>query len=484
MERQKNKMPTLKIASYDREGKGLAFLNGKRYIIDGALFGETVVLDSSDKRKFRIIEPSPFRKSVDCVSFARCGGCNLLFAEYEEQLRLKKYIVAECLKDTVNEETVSDTVGMYYPYKYRNKIHLAFARQKGGKVNIGFFEENSSVVTDFKGCLLHGKFAEILTDILRGFVEKTKQKIYDEKNGREGLRYAAARYTDNNLMLTIVSTYPSLPGAEELYASLKEHFNNVSLYLNVNRLDNSMIFSEKFIHLCGEKTVEGKLCGVKFEYFPAAFIQVNDIVATKIYNDILNRADITSDTIVYDIYSGIGITSVLFAKRGARVYSVELSNDAVKSARTLKKVNDLGDKIINIRGDAGAELAKLSLQNDDDLLEIKAVNTIKSKNAEAEKHKAASENARRVEYVPSSPNADSIVFVDPPRSGLDERVTKGILRLKPKQIIYLSCNPVTLGENLKAFSSEYTVTSVTPYDMFPQTKHVETLVFMDVKTGE
>lgn len=480
----------LKISKYNRDGRGVAFQYGRRRIVDGVLKGETVKIDESGE--VEVVVPSPFRRAVGCKNFSKCGGCNFLFAEYEEQLRIKKAIVAESLSGVVEESLIGDAAGMYYPFKYRNKIHLAISEPSKGAVKIGFFEENSKRVINFEDCLLHSKSAEILTEILREFIIKHKMKIYG--SSRDGLRYAAARFIDDGIMLTIVSTYAALPNSDELLAELSKHFREVSLYLNLNRLENSMIFSDKFIHLGGKTSISGKLCGIKFEYYPSAFIQINDLVAAKIYNDVLNNSDIDGETTVLDIYSGIGVTSALFAKRCAKVYSVELSKDAVKAAAALKKANGLSDKIINICGDAGAELTKLSADIDDDRQEIKAINTIRGKNFEANivrndelretevKNKSLKPNDGKPEYLSAQAvNKNLVVFADPPRVGLDEKVIKSILRLKPKQIIYLSCNPKTLNDNLKKFLPNYSVASVTPYDMFPQTRHVETLVVLNKK---
>ncbi|MDR2091643.1 MAG: hypothetical protein LBP62_08395 [Clostridiales bacterium] len=515
-----------KISKYNGDGRGVAFFGGGRRIIDGVLRDETVKIDG--RGGVEIVKPSPFRIAPACAVFSKCGGCNLLFAEYEEQLRIKKAALAECLKDLGGDIPIADTVGMYYPFKYRNKIHLAFSETPNGRVKIGFFEENSKRVTDFKECLLHDKSAEILKEILKNFVAKYRLKIYG--NSQEGLRYAAARFLDGGVMLTVVSTYAALPNADELFGELSKHFKDVSLYLNVNRLENSMVFSDKFIHLAGKTSLTGKLCGVKFDYYPSAFLQINDRMAAKVYNDVLNAADIDGETTVLDIFSGIGVTSVLFAKKCAKVYSVELSKEAVKAAVSLKKTCGLPDKIINICGDAGAELTRLSLDIDDGKQEVKAINTIRSKNSafakptgnETKNTKNLNENANsafkkpagnenenansafekpalrtgeifvreyenpendknnETEYLTANPiNKNLLVFADPPRTGLGEKVIRGILRLNPKQIVYLSCNPKTLGEDLKKLTQNYSVKSVTPYDMFPQTRHVETLVILD-----
>ncbi|MDR3293294.1 MAG: hypothetical protein LBT20_04225, partial [Clostridiales bacterium] len=220
-------------------------------------------------------------------------------------------------------------------------------------------------------------------------------------------------------------------------------------------------------------------------------IQINDQIAQKIYRDVLAGAAIDSGTTVFDLYSGIGITSVLFAERCARVYAVELNRDAVKAAAALKRACRLSDKIVNLAGDVGAVLARLTLELDDERDEVKAVNTMKSKNIEANRARSILKNPKKVEYSTNfsfvsapKPYRNTVFFIDPPRSGIDEKVARAVLRFNPKQIVCLSCNPLTLSDDLKRFTAEYTVKSVTPYDMFPQTSHVETLVYLDRKEEE
>ncbi|MDR2046494.1 MAG: hypothetical protein LBP79_01085 [Clostridiales bacterium] len=513
----------LKISKYGRDGRGAVFLNGVQYAVEGALKDETVRVEGGGKifKTAEIIVPSPHRVTVECPCFSRCGGCDLLFADYGEQLRIKKAAVAENLKRVVSKELISDTVGMFYPYRYRNKIHIAFTASPKG-VKAGFFEEGSKRVTDYRGCLLHEKSADVLVRILKDFISNNGVKIRDENKKTEGVRYAAARFLDGGLMLTVVSSHTTLPEAAKLYAALAENFKEVSLYLNVNKSRDSAIFSDKFVHLFGKPQITGKLCGIRFDYYPSAFIQINDNIAARVYNDVLSAALIDKDTTVLDLYSGIGLTSVMFAKKCARVISVELSKDAVKAASALKKSYRLSDKIVNICGDAGAELAKLSLEYDEARLEVKAVNTIRQKNYEASAVRSfggleigavdtvlqnnyeariyACDNRTRAEYVSaprrffaasadpllhtgyiSAPTRRIVVFADPPRTGLSEKVVNGLLRLKPEQIVYLSCNPESLSKNLADFSGEYEIKSLVPYDMFPQTRHIEVLAVLNRK---
>ena len=469
------------IERYSRDGRGIAVADGREYIIDGVLLGESVEFAPKKRGdgEAAILKPAQSRVEPECGSFKRCGGCNLLFADYQEQLRIKKQIVLECLKETVPGELISDVIGMHYPFKYRNKLHIAFSK-RDAKLKLGFFEEGTKRINDFKECHLHGKTASVLVSILREYAKESNIRIHDERLNREGLRFAAARFLDEGLTLTLVSSHPHLPQIDSLYEKLTAAFPKVSLWLNLNRQSGSSVFSDKFVHLRGPEAISGKICGIKFEYHPAAFIQVNDIIAAKVYADVVNKAEITPDSLVIDLYSGIGITSVLFAQAGARVYSVELSRDAVKAAISMKKACGLSEKIVNVCGDAGAELVKLSLELDEGLELLKALNTVKAKNLEALKKNG--DTSKSTAFAKA--DRKFTVFLDPPRSGLDEKSVKALLRSNPSKIIYLSCNPATLNEDLKKFKMQFTVKSVTPYDMFPQTRHVEVLTVLELADSE
>jgi 23S rRNA (uracil1939-C5)-methyltransferase len=207
----------------------------------------------------------------------------------------------------------------------------------------------------------------------------------------------------------------------------------------MNRTEDSAVYSDNFKHLFGEEKLKVNIMGVSIELLPEAFMQVNTQIMQKIYKRIMELIGSLDNRTVIDLYSGIGITSLFFARAGAEVVSIELERAAVDEARRLARINKLNSRIRALQGDCAALLPDI-------------INNLSDR--------------------------ESVVFLDPPRRGADPEVLRAILRANPEKILYLSCNPETLARDLKTLISGggYTISSIEPYDMFPETPHVETLV--------
>lgn len=397
-----------------------------------------------------------------CKYFSECGACVYLNEPYEKQLRKKTNGVKKAFLNEGIETEVKDTIGMYYPYAYRNKIHLTV--KKGGvrnnQIKIGFFEEDSDNIVDVENCLLHDIWAEKLIKIVRNYVEGYNIEPYDKETGAGILRYVAARYIENSILVTLVVSSQNFPGKYEFYDALKKEFKNAGLYLNINKRTDNAVFDKTFIHKAGLKFLEGKLNGVKFSLHPASFFQINSNMAAKIYKQAADLANGENgnglkNSRILDLYSGIGITSVLFAQNGALVTAVESVKQAVLAAIENAKINGVQNKITVI---CGACENVLTNEDKSDL------------------------NDNTQKTVKKSDSFDT-VFLDPARMGCNEAVITSILSIAPKKIIYLSCNPITLARDIKLIlnSDKYEITFVQPYDLFPHTEHVETLVCLRLK---
>ena len=376
----------------------------------------------------------------DCKYKNMCGGCNLAH-NYNESLQSKQKYVQDLFDTSDIHYTVADTVGMYYPYKYRNKIHLSFTKLKG-KTLIGFYEEKTKRVVDIDKCLLHDKWATTLIEILREYVKIFKIQPYDNITHLGTIRYVVARHLDNNIQVTLVVSNQNFAGKSWLLNKLQQNFKGVSLYLNLNKRTDNAVFDKTFIHKGGEKYLQGKICGVNYSLSPNSFFQTNEKITEKMYDKALELLDIKPNDNIVDLYSGIGITSVMFAKCNTNVHSIEYVSEAVQNAKFIAKLNGVADSIHAYTGRC------------EDIL----------------------------------PNLDIIksnfkVFMDPARAGAEREVLDSLLATKPSTIVYMSCNPETLARDLKTLlaTNEYTITYATPYDMFPHTKHVEMLVSLKKK---
>ena len=369
----------------------------------------------------------------NCKYFDLCGGCTALNIPYDEQLTNKSnQVKAEFEKYNINID-IPKTIGMFFPYKYRNKIHLRVKELKG-KTIVGFFEEGSNKVVDVNSCLLHPDWVEKLLIIIKTYIAKYKIRAYDTLTKQGTIRYIVARVLDNDIMLTLVTTTNNFAGREYLYAKLKEVFKNVSLYVNINKRTDKLVFdSDKFKHLLGEKYLTSTICGVKYSISPNSFLQVNLDICKAMYQKAFEWLELNKNDNLLDLYSGIGITSIYFAKYAKEVTSIEYNKDATDMAVINKQKNSVENLKI-FTGPCEDVLGKLDLSK------------------------------------------FNKVFLDPARMGMEENTIKYILDSNIERMVYMSCSYETLARDIKYLSQKYTVEKIQTYDMFPQTHHVETLV--------
>lgn len=370
---------------------------------------------------------------MKCKFEKDCGGCVGLEKDYEELLVEKTNDIKNIFSSL--DAKVHKCVGNFYPYKYRNKVHLVFHELKG-KMLIGFFKDGSSKVVDINGCMLFDNWLNKLVAILKEWVSRFKLRAVNSYNGGV-LKYAHARCVEDNIQLSIVATTDNFAGRDWLLKKLQENFKTVSLYLNVNRRSDNMVLGGVSKFVGGEKFLKFNFLSFKISIEPNSFLQVNLPIAQKMYKKALSLLQVNENTTVIDLYSGIGITSMLFAKNCKKVISCEEVVTAVNNAKYMAKINDV--KNIEFKtGKCEDVIGQISTNNYGDL----------------------------------------VVFVDPARAGLDIKVIDAIKSIKPRNIVYMSCNPDTAYRDIKHIINDnnYRFSDIYPYDMFSFTKHVEILV--------
>lgn len=434
----------LDIERLDSNYCGTANFKGKTFYVKNVLNGERVEVELphiKDKERekhyvytpIRIIKESPDRVSTSCPYANTCGNCNLLHCKYSSQLKFKTDSINTLLKDC--NASVSKTVACEQ-FSYRNKVHLAFTEVER-KTLVGFFNEETNRVVPVRKCLLHGSWFEKLVNILNSWATDNHLSAFKPWEQEGLLRFAVCRHLNGRIMVTIVAR-ENIRCMDKLLALLQKNFKEVSLYLNINTQNDSKVFSPKFIHCGGEKKLKGNMLGIEFHLSPNSFFQINEAVSAEIYKKVLSYVDSDGIDTVIDAYSGIGITSMLFASAEKNVVSIEVVPKAVEDAKELAAINKLDSKIKFICGDCNNILPKLKTGD------------------------------------------NTAFFVDPPRKGLGERICNTIIKAEPKKIIYLSCNPQTLVCDLKHFTeSGYKIEEIMAYDMFPNTKHTESLVCLN-----
>ncbi len=407
-----------------------------------------------------VIVPADDRVRPLCEAFYKCGGCQLQHLKYTAQLKFKQTMVADCFRKIagLNVE-VLPTIKSSKEFGYRNKLQLPIASSNGQTV-IGFFAENSHRVVPIKSCEIHPEWAKRIIKTINEYVLENNVSGYDEEKGTGLLRHIVCREADSGYIITLVLTKNKLVNKESLIEKLKQNLTNFSLYVNVNDKNTNVIFGDEFYHIYGQEFFESEMLGIKFDVGVQSFLQVNTGVATKLYQNAVKLLSPNENSYVIDAYSGAGLMTALFSKKAKHVYGIEIVKEAVETADKLKIKNGLSDKMDNIQGDCAVELPPLV-------------------------SKLSSE-------------CEVFVVLDPPRKGCDYKVLKAIKDCNVNKIVYISCNPSTLARDVgllvgslkyngneivkdKDFTPDFTVEYVQPFDMFSQTKHVETLVCLERK---
>lgn len=419
-------------------------LDKKVCFVSGALPDETVeVTIVDDKKNFavcrldKILTKSKNRIEPKCPYFSKCGGCDLQHISNEAQLDFKRNKVKETLyKISKIDEQVDDTIRVN-DYAYRNKMVYPVVTRNGHAV-VGMFENSSHRIVDIKQCLLCSNSINKIYKSIKEFIENSNFKGYDFRSKKGDIKYVVIREHSGQTLITIVSAKNI--DIKPLYEYLHSIYNMVGLSLVISKNDNE-IMSGKYIYIAGIESLEIEEFGIKYQVDNRGFLQVNNELKTALYNEVLSH--INEEDVVVDGYSGAGLMSAIIAKKCRQVIGIEINESASNSAKQLAINNNLNNiKCItdNIKNSLGSVLQCLD---------------------------------------------KVVVILDPARSGCDSSVlecltTKDNLK-KISKIIYVSCNPSTLARDLGVLKDYYIIESTTPWDMFPQTKHVETLVCLKNK---
>ena len=449
---QKNQEYIVDIIDNGFEGEGIAKIDNFTIFIPETIKGEKVrvlivkVLSSHGFGKvIEILEKSQARQDVDCNTYKRCGGCNLRHVKYEETLKMKQNAVQSLVNKTLkNKLQIKETVGMENPLHYRNKAQYPIGINKKGEPVIGVFANRTHEVIPIDNCLIQNKKSEEIAKFIIEFIKEKNISIYDEKKGKGLVRHIVTKVgiKTGEIMCVIVINGHKIPNENELVENLKTRYPEIkAIVKNINMKNTNVILGQENINLYGNGYIEDILGEYKFKISPLSFYQVNPVQAEKLYNLGVSMAEITKNDVVFDLYCGIGTISLFMSKFAKKVYGIEIVEEAVKMA----KENAQNNNVSNTEFFAGDVEIVL-----DDLINNKGL------------------------------KADVVMF-DPPRKGLDKKSIDNILNIRPKKIVYISCNPATLIRDLADFENEYDIKTIIPVDMFPFTSHVECVATLKLK---
>ena len=443
---KKNDKITVSVSAISSNGSGIAKVSGYTLFIPQTLpedVAEVLVLKTKTSygyaKLIKIISPSPHRTAVPCPHFEKCGGCQLMMADYDYQKEIKIGFVKDALLRIGGIDADVDIIGADTPFRYRNKMIFPF--DKDG--NWGFYRERSHDVIPLSDCLLGDELNKIIMNTVADYMEKYGVSAYDEESHRGIIRRVFIRNTESEFIVIISANADALPHADGLIKALTGISDKISgIILNVNKNRTNFVLGNKNILLWGKNTLSASILGLKYEVSPESFFRVNPKQTEKLYSIALDFANISKNDTILDIYCGIGTITLSAAKKAKAAIGIEIVEKAIDNAKQNAERNSVknADFLCGKAEDLVPELLKEGVIPD-------------------------------------------IVILDPPRKGSDEKTLAAIAHSMPKRIVYVSCNPATLARDAKFLGDlGYEVKNATAVDMFPHTAHIECVVLLSRKS--
>ena len=376
-----------------------------------------------------------------CPVAKKCSGCQLSNMTYEQQLEWKQKDTEKLLGSFGK---VSKIIGADDPYNYRNKVQAVFRSDRNGRIISGVYQSSRNGIVGIDSCMLDDKRADEIIVGIRELLRSFKLHPYDEGTERGFLRHVLVRVGKNTgeILVTLVGGNSMFPKKHDFVKALVKRFPDITtVTFSVNRTPEMLLLGENNEVLYGEGYITDILCGKRFRISPHSFYQINHAQTEKLYDYAIKAAKLTKKDVLLDAYSGIGTIGIIASDYVKQVQGIEYSASAVRDAVKNCHENGLTRNIAFNRGDAGEFLEK---------------------KAKLGTHYDA-------------------VILDPARTGADRKFLNSLVKIAPERIVYISCNPATQARDLKTLTKKYTVTDIQPFDMFPHTRHVETVVLLSHK---
>ena len=426
----KNDILELKCVDMSVDGQGICKSNGLVIFVKGMIIDEVAKVKIISEKKnmaFGIIDemikPSIHRIDSICPISYKCGGCDYRYIDYDYQLELKKKQLIQTFKNFNLNLEIEDVVRCDDPMYYRNKTQVPVKDHQ-----FGFYRKFSNDVVEFDECFIETRLAN---DILKDLKNLLLKNHLDNNLRHILIKHALG--TGEVMIGLIVSDFNL--DYSSVVANIIDKYKKIkSIILNLNNKDTNVILGTEEKVIFGRDYIVDEFEGLKFKISLKSFYQVNYHQMIKLYKKVLVNADLSSNSKVLDLYSGIGTISLFLAKHCKEVTGVEVVKPAVDNAIENAKLNSIGNANF-ILDDARNPLDKYLKDKD-------------------------------------------VVIVDPPRKGLNEKLINSLKESKISRIVYVSCNPATLARDLTLLKDEYEIGTITPFDMFPYTSHVETVVLM------
>jgi 23S rRNA (uracil1939-C5)-methyltransferase len=448
---QKNDYIEVQFEDLTHDGAGVAKVEGYPLFVKNALPGERAKIKVIKVNKGygfgrleEILEKSPYRVDAPCPIYKECGGCQLQHLSYEGQLLAKEKQVRDVLTRIGKLENVKvhPVLGMSEPWRYRNKAQVPVGEREGGLI-AGFYQQRSHEIIDMEACMIQQEKNDEVVQAVKKICTKYGVTAYNEERHKGTLRHIMARHgqVTKEVMVVLVTRTSELPNKENIVKEIVESVEGVkSIIQNVNPKKTNVILGDETRVLWGEEVIYDLIGNVQFAISSRSFYQVNPEQTKVLYDQALTYAELTGEETVIDAYCGIGTISLFLAQKAKKVYGVEIVPEAIADANRNAELN-------------GIENVEFAV-------------------GEAE---GVIPNWYKKGIV-----ADVLV-VDPPRKGCDEALLQTIIEMKPKKVVYVSCNPATLARDLRVLEDGgYKTVEVQPVDMFPHTTHCEAVAKIEL----
>ena len=446
------KVQILKIENFSGSGEGIARNNGYVIFVENALPGDIVKAEIIKENKnfskakiIEIIEPSIGRVKPFCALYNACGACSLQNADYEFQLKLKREIVQDAVKNIGCLDTeVEEVIPSPKIKEFRCKIQYPTSQTKVSKrILAGYYKPKSHETVNIKHCPIQPTVCDEIVEFIRDKGQKLGITCYDEKSKTGLLRHIVIRhseYNGDNLVTLVVNDDTVCQKINTLAKEIFEKFDTVKgVCINFNLTKSNLILGKKTVCLFGSETIEEKILDKTFKIGANTFFQVNPKSAENIFKYVKDTIkENFKNPAVLDAYAGIASFGIVVSDVANKVLSVEENPSSTELAKEVIKENDIKN------------------------VEIKCADT--------------------GEFLKTCKDKFDVIILDPPRKGCDKTTLDEVMRLSDNCIIYVSCNPATLARDLKYLSEKGAkVKSIKPFDMFCHTTHVESVAIIETK---
>jgi 23S rRNA (uracil1939-C5)-methyltransferase len=434
------------------DGAGVAKVDGYPLFIPNGLPGEKakVKVIKAGKgygiaRLIELYEKSPYRVEIASMDANKYGGCQLEHISYEGQLKYKENQVRQVLTriGKLEDVKIHPILGMDTPWHYRNKAQVPVG-EKDGKLIAGFFKPRSHEIVDTNESLIQLPEINEAVKVVKEICSELGITAYQEETHKGVLRHIMARYgkQTGELMVVLITRTADIPFQNKLVEEIVARLPKVkSIVHNINSKRTNVILGEKTKVLWGNEVIYDYIGDVKFAISALSFYQVNPVQTRVLYEKALEYANLSGEENVIDAYCGIGTISLFLAQKARKVFGVEIVPEAIEDAKRNAALNGITNAEFAV-GEAETVIPKWYKEG----------------------------------------NVADVLVVDPPRKGCDEALLQTIIEMKPKKVVYVSCNPATLARDLRILEDGgYKTVEVQPVDMFPQTTHVECVAQINLK---